>query len=406
MPARAVERRVLAERVGHRRVLGQPELLALVDVGTARQREHQRGGGAGPAQAEHGIRLGVVGPDAVGPRPRLVEPEPGRVPHDVVVREHPRRRGADAVVGAQRGLDDRAQGHGVPVGVEEVEVERLVHLVGAHVARQAVGRRDPRLGAQDAVGLAVGVEHRAPAPVDLVHAVLVPHRGRAGGGVVEHVAVGRAQLLGVAPLAGGAGVGVDLVVEAHLAVPVGQALALDQAVGDVDPEAVDAPVAPEPQDVVELGDDLGVLPVQVGLGDVEDVQVPLAGGAVGLGDAGPAAAAEDRGPVVRRLLAVRGRGRRGRCSARARGCPARRPARPGTTRARCSCGWARGRRSPSGRARGPWRPSRRRRRASRTAGRCRGSRRRRSRRRSSARRRTGSATRHPRRGRAGRAAAR
>ena len=72
--------------------------------------------------------------------------------------------------------------------------------------------------------------------------------------MVEHLAVVvGAQLLGVAALAGRAGVGVDLVVEADLAVPVGQPVALDEAVGDVDPEAVDAAVAPEPQDVVELG---------------------------------------------------------------------------------------------------------------------------------------------------------
>lgn len=42
--------------------------------------------------------------------------------------------------------------------------------------------------------------------------------------------------------------------------------------------------APEAQDVEELLADLGVVPVQVGLGGVEDVQVPLAGRAVGLGD--------------------------------------------------------------------------------------------------------------------------
>ena len=124
--------------------------------------------------------------------------------------------------------------------------------------------------------------------------------------MVEHLAVGGvAQLLDVAPHPGRTGVGVDLVVEADLAVPVGQPVALDQAVRHVDPEAVDAALAPEPQDVVELGDDVRVLPVQVGLGHVEDVQVPLAGGAVGLGDPGPPAAAEHRGPVVRGLLAVR-----------------------------------------------------------------------------------------------------
>jgi hypothetical protein len=78
-------------------------------------------------------------------------------------------------------------------------------------------------------------------------------------------------------------------------------------VGHVHPEAVDAPVQPEPQHVVELLDDLGVAPVQVGLLVVEQVQVPLAGAAVGLLHPGPGEPAEDGLPVVRRLGAVRAR---------------------------------------------------------------------------------------------------
>ena len=46
--------------------------------------------------------------------------------------------------------------------------------------------------------------------------------------------------------------------------------------GDVHPEPVHPAVGPEPQRLVELGDDLGMVPVEVGLGDVEHVQVPLA----------------------------------------------------------------------------------------------------------------------------------
>ena len=83
--------------------------------------------------------------------------------------------------------------------------------------------------------------------------------------------------------------------------PVRQALLLDQAVRDVDAEAVDPALAPEPQHVVELGAHLRVLPVEVRLGGVEEVQVPLPGVPVGLGDSGPGGAAEDGLPVVRRL---------------------------------------------------------------------------------------------------------
>jgi len=75
-------------------------------------------------------------------------------------------------------------------------------------------------------------------------------------------------------------------------------------VGDVDAEAVDPAVEPEAQDAAELLPHLRVLPVEVGLRAVEDVQVPLAGLAVRLGHAGPGGAAEDRGPVVRGQLAV------------------------------------------------------------------------------------------------------
>jgi hypothetical protein len=46
-------------------------------------------------------------------------------------------------------------------------------------------------------------------------------------------------------------------------------------VRDVDAEAVDAPVEPEPHDVLELRVDLGVPPVQVGLLGSEQVEAPL-----------------------------------------------------------------------------------------------------------------------------------
>ena len=69
---------------------------------------------------------------------------------------------------------------------------------------------------------------------------------------------------------------------------------------DVDPEPVDAPVEPEAEDVLEHVADLGVAPVEVGLGAVEEVEVPLP-----VRHAGPRVAAEHRLPVVGRLGAVR-----------------------------------------------------------------------------------------------------
>src|SRR5699024_1300156 len=78
----------------------------------------------------------------------------------------------------------------------------------------------------------------------------------------------------------------------------------DQAVGHVHAESVHAAVQPEPQDVVEFGADLFVLPVQVRLVGVEQVQVPLPGRAVGLGHAGPGVNAEHALPGRGRLIAV------------------------------------------------------------------------------------------------------
>ena len=185
----------------------------------------------------------------------------------------------------------------LPRRLEVGEVERLVHLVGAHPLRDAGQRVDPGLGREDALA-GVLVEQRAPVAVDLVHAVLAP--------------VGRAVAVLVADLGleGDAGLCGGGAAAAHAAAlggrrVVGQAVGLDHAVRDVDAEAVDTAVEPEAQDAAELLAHLVVGPVEVGLRAVEEVQVPLAGRAVGLGDAGPCGAAEDRLPVVRRQLAGR-----------------------------------------------------------------------------------------------------
>ena len=46
--------------------------------------------------------------------------------------------------------------------------------------------------------------------------------------------------------------------------------------GDVDSQSIDASVEPESEDLIELGDHFGVLPVHVRLADVEQMQVPIA----------------------------------------------------------------------------------------------------------------------------------
>ncbi|CAH0326274.1 hypothetical protein SRABI128_05236 [Microbacterium sp. Bi128] len=85
---------------------------------------------------------------------------------------------------------------------------------------------------------------------------------------------------------------------------VGQVGVFHQPVGDVDAEPVHAAIQPEPQYAFEHVPYVGVGPVEVGLGGVEDVQVPLPEGAVGFGDACPHRPAEYGLPIVGRELAV------------------------------------------------------------------------------------------------------
>jgi hypothetical protein len=76
-------------------------------------------------------------------------------------------------------------------------------------------------------------------------------------------------------------------------------------VGYVDAEPVHPAVEPEPQDCLEFRPHLVVRPVQVGLLGGEQVQVPLARGAVRLGDPSPRQAAEVAPPVVGWFIATR-----------------------------------------------------------------------------------------------------
>ncbi len=78
----------------------------------------------------------------------------------------------------------------------------------------------------------------------------------------------------------------------HCAVDVRQSGGFGHGVRDVDPEAVDAAVEPEPHDPVEFSRHFRVLPVQVRLLWSEQVQIPLAGPPVSLDDAVPGRPAE------------------------------------------------------------------------------------------------------------------
>ena len=74
---------------------------------------------------------------------------------------------------------------------------------------------------------------------------------------------------------------------------------LGDAVGDIDSEPVCPSVEPESQDREELGSDLRVFPVQVGLARVKQVEIPLA--VVG---ARPGRTSKDGSPIRGGLVAV------------------------------------------------------------------------------------------------------
>ena len=181
-----------------------------------------------------------------------------------MVAEHPGRGRAHPAVRGDRLVDHGPQRGGVPVGHEERPVEDLVQLVGADVAHGPLDG-DVHLAAEHPGRVGVGVGEAPPAAVQVVHALLVPVRRLLLGPRRQRRAGERRE-----------------------------GRVLDQAVADVDPEPVDAAVEPEAEHVVEVGQHLRRGPVEVGLGGVEEVQVPLA-----VGDLGPGAAAEDGQPVGR-----------------------------------------------------------------------------------------------------------
>ncbi len=180
-------------------------------------------------------------------------------------------------MGSKRGVDDLAHPRGDPGRLQELEVERRVQFVGTDVLRELLGTAHPRLGHEGPRG-GVLVRHGSPGSVDLVYAGTVPVRvddalGRVGGQREGHV------------------------------LDVGQVVVLHEAVGHVDAEPVRAPVEPEAESLLELVLDVGVVPVHVRLLGGEQPQVPLAGGSVLVGGAGPSRPAELAAPIVRRQFA-------------------------------------------------------------------------------------------------------
>ena len=287
-PSRPRSVNPLRRQVGSRRSsspepdLGQGELVAGVEVRRAGQREQEQ---------QHGQRP--------------LDSPAGRRPGDVVVAVRPGGTAALAFGRGQVVAHGGAEGAGVERGEHHVHRERLLQLVRPDEGLADPGRA-PDLGDAEPVG--VLVEHaRDPAP-HVVHL----------GPLAERVVV-----------AGAPGAG------RHGRV----AGCLGERAGGVEAEPVEAAVEPEPHGALEVGGDVGVVPVEVGLLDVEQVEVP-----VPVAERLPRRPAEQRLPVRRRGVARRPRGSAPGPGARAR------PRGPRRTRGGGSrCGWPRRRRRPGAR---------------------------------------------------------
>ena len=196
---------------------------------------------------------------------RVGSPVPRHGARHVVVRQHPGRRGIDRSVRGQGRFDRLPQACRLPRAGQKVEVESRVHLIRAQVPRESPGVGEPHLADQHA-RLVVAVRDRAPAAIDVVELVAVHER--------------------VVPVA---------VLELEL----GKHGVLHEERRRVDPDACDASVEPEAEDLLVLGPDVGMGPVEIGLLGREQVQIPLA-----VVHPRPRGAAEDRLPAVGRGRAV------------------------------------------------------------------------------------------------------
>ena len=214
------------------------------------------------------------------------------------------------------------------------EVERLVELVGAHERGHRLGGLGPGLGHGHPVGADL-VEHLVPAPVDVVHLGLVPHRL-----VVELVARDH-RVVGVDLARAGPAAGGDDLVAQRLPPCRGRAPRRCGTRRHRGParSAARPRTCRRPRGCASRG--------------------RAGSGRTGGGTTGRPATRVQAGPpktdsqLFGGSLPSVAATRRGTGSAPARASPGRPPARRGTTRARRRCGWAPGRRSPAARARGP-----------------------------------------------------
>lgn len=246
LAVRLEERGVLAHLVRQVDDLRQPQLLPLVHVRRPGQRQHQQCG---------------------RPRPRQA-PEPRPVADHVVVGQHPGGRRAHGPHGVQRLVHGGPQRSRVPTGRQIVEVERLVQLVPPHVQSSTGHTRRPRLGDPDPLA-GVLVQHLPPGPVDLVDPVLVEEG--------QHLVAQQLQLL-VTPRSGS---------PAAFTSPCATSIRNPSTPRSSQNRSTDRKLVLHGR----------VFPVEVGLLGSEQMEVPLP-----VLDPRPRGAAEDRLPVVRRLL--------------------------------------------------------------------------------------------------------
>ena len=197
-----------------------------------------------------------------------------------MVVQRPRRRHPGRGESVDRVVDRPLHRRSVPRREEKVEPEHLLELVGPDVLGEKV-RTLRRVGLGDhheiatRVGALVLVDHATPVtPHDVAlgseHHVRILHRAGSQRVRTRRLVVGELGLLA----------------DRHRC---------------VDAEPVNAAIEPEAERVVEVLDDVGVLPVPVRLFGSEHVQVPLTRTAVGLDDACPRRPTEVRQPVVRCL---------------------------------------------------------------------------------------------------------
>ena len=225
---------------------GRPSSSPWYRVDRPGQGQSQQQRGPCPCRAQGHVDL------PTGPCPRRVDIDRGErlrvhqaVPADravdVVAVEGPGRHALDVFEAGQGLIDGKPECSCLVWLLEQIEVEDLIQLTGPDVVGRVRGRQ-PYLAQQGEFAV-VAVDDPTPALEDFVHAGLVPQVGIVAVWVDE----------------------------------IRKVWVLDHRVGDVDPEAVDAPVEPGGEHLVEHRGHIVVVPVEVGLAGVEAVEVPLLG---------------------------------------------------------------------------------------------------------------------------------